>query len=217
VTLLAALAVVAASGVVLRWWPRRRYALGRSRTFPYFGVAALVVLALVLAVPGYLRHREEDRLSAVASQLVGSPATVHCQSAGAAFVDLGSELGYVRWQADGRPEHQTLIKHAPCRQLHDYLNSSKLHPSDDEVIAVHVLTHESMHMRGLTAEAEAECAAMQRDAETARLLGATANDAAALARRYWLLVYPRMPDAYRSSACRGGGGLDEHLPDAPWR
>jgi hypothetical protein len=84
------------------------------------------------------------------------------------------------------------------------------------VIAVHVLTHESMHMRGQPDEARAECEAMQRDAETAQLLGATPQEGLALARAYWLQDYPNMPDAYRSGDCVLNGSLDEHLPDPPW-
>jgi len=33
---------------------------------------------------------------------------------------------------------------------------------------------------------------------------------------YWRTVYPARPDGYRSSSCRPGGAMDEHLPDAPW-
>jgi hypothetical protein len=216
VTKLCVLAILAALAVSARWWVRRYDALGRPRTFPYLGVGLLVVLALGIAVPSYLRHREEDRLSLVATQLAGVQAKVHCQTIGAEMVDVGSELGWVRWGPDGVPEHQTLIKHGPCRALRAYLASSKQRPSDDEVIAVHVLTHESMHMRGLTAESAAECAAVQRDAMTARLLGADPAAASALAHRYWAQVYPQMPEDYRSGECTAGGTLDEHLPDAPW-
>jgi hypothetical protein len=73
-----------------------------------------------------------------------------------------------------------------------------------------------MHLAGHTDESVAECAAVQRDARTARLLGAAAGDALALAVRYWRAVYPAMPGGYRSAACRPGGAMDEHLPDAPW-
>jgi hypothetical protein len=65
-------------------------------------------------------------------------------------------------------------------------------------------------------KSDAECAAVQRDARAARLLGASPDDARALAVAYWRTVYPAMPDGYRSTACRPGGTLDEHLPDAPW-
>ena len=215
-TTLSVLCALAAVVVAGRWWTRRYDALGRPRSFPYLGVGLLVVVALGIAVPTYLRHREEDRLSTVATQLAGVHATVHCQTVGAELVDLGSELGWVRWGPDGKPEHQTLIKHGPCRALRSYLASSKQQPSDNQVIAVHVLTHESMHMRGLTDEAQAECAAVQRDAMTARLLGADPAAARALAVRYWTQMYPQMPDGYRTGECTTGGPLDERLPDAPW-
>ncbi|HJU00417.1 MAG TPA: hypothetical protein VJ966_04325, partial [Actinomycetes bacterium] len=61
-----------------------------------------------------------------------------------------------------------------------------------------------------------ECAAVQRDAHTARLLGAEPRAAAGLAAGYWREVYPLMPGGYRSEQCRPGGSLDERLADAPW-
>jgi hypothetical protein len=58
-----------------------------------------------------------------------------------------------------------------------------------------VLAHEAMHMAGLMREDTAECAAVQRDARAARLLGASPADARALALAYWRTVYPAMPTA----------------------
>lgn len=207
---------VGAAVLAARWWTTRVDALGRAKPFPYVSVGLLGVLAVTAVIPGYLRHREERSLAAVATRLVGAPATVRCQSLGQELVDLGSELGYVRFAANGVPERRTLIKRGPCKALNSYRHSDKRAPSDDQVIAVHVLTHESMHMRGLTDEAAAECAAIQRDELTAELLGAEEAEARQLARRYWLLDYPQMPDNYRSGGCTPGGAMDEHLPMSPW-
>jgi hypothetical protein len=88
--------------------------------------------------------------------------------------------------------------------------------ADHVVLAVRGLLYEAMHMAGHVDESAAECAAVQRDARTARLLGAPGGEARALAVSYWRTVYPAMPDGYRSSTCRPGGTMDEHLPDAPW-
>ena len=85
-----------------------------------------------------------------------------------------------------------------------------------QILAVHVLTHESMHMSGTTSEAVAECHAMQHDTAMAEDLGAPAAAAHALAVTYWHTVYPYMPDGYTSGDCKPGGALDLHLPDAPW-
>ena len=127
---------------------------------------------------------------------------MHCQTLGQAFVDAGNELGYVKWGPGGVPEHKTLIKHDQCGYLRAYLRSSKSHPSLDQVIAVHVLTHEDMHMSGITTESLAECAAVQRDARMAELLGADPTEALALARTYWREVYPQMSSDYITGELR---------------
>ncbi|MDQ1616514.1 MAG: hypothetical protein QOJ60_2453 [Actinomycetota bacterium] len=207
--------LVAAPLVALRWWVRRVDALGRRRRFPAVTVVVLLLFGIGLLVP-VVRHRElEDRLSTVASQLVGHPVRVHCQTVGQELLDAGAELGYVRFH-DGVPEPATLIKREQCHDITAYLQSNRGHPGLDEAVAVHVLTHESMHMAGISVESTAECEAVQRDAQTARLLGSSETDALTLARVYWQQAYPEMPPAYRTVDCRPGGPLDEHLPDAPW-
>lgn len=208
--------VAAAVLLAGRWTLRRRDGLGRARPFPTVSVVLLLGLGLAAAVPVVRHHRLESRLSAVASVLVGQPVRVHCQTTGAEMVDVGAELGWVSYGPDGRPEHATLIKHAQCGDLAAYLGSDHADPSDAEVVAVHVLSHEARHMAGTTSEALAECQAVQRDAETARLLGATDVQGAELARRYWRTVYPRMSADYVSGDCAGGGPWDERLPGAPW-
>ena len=199
-----------------RWLLRRTDGLGRPVRFPLVSVLVLVGLAGGLLVPVVRHHRLEQRLTAVASELAGTPVQVHCQTAGQEFVDLGEELGWVAYGPDGVPEHETLIKRGPCGDLSSYLGSDKSDPSRDQVIAVHVLSHEVRHMAGSTVEAEAECGAVQRDARAAELLGADPAQALRLARTYWVVVYPSMSEDYQSPECRPGGALDERLPGPPW-
>jgi hypothetical protein len=215
-TLVAVALAAGAAAAGAGWGRRRSDELGRPRPFPWVTVVGLAALALVAAVPGMVRAHQERRLGRAASVLAGARVAVRCQSLGGAFVDGGPELGYVRWRPDGTPETWALIKRDQCRDLAAYLRSDRHRPTRQQVIAVHVLTHEAMHLSGRLGEAAAECAAVQRDAETARLLGSPPADAAALAAAYWRELYPLMPDAYRSSDCRAGGALDEHLADAPW-
>lgn len=205
-----------AGGLAARWLLRPRDGLGRPKPFPVVSVVALALVGSGLLVPVVRHHRLEQRLTAVAADLVGAPVTVHCQTAGQEFVDAGAELGYVRWGQDGVPEHETLVKHAQCGDLAHYLGGVKDAPGQDEIVAVHVLTHEAMHMAGETDEAVAECEAVQRDARTAELLGATPEQARRLADAYYTIVFPRMPDEYRSDSCAPGGSLDERLPTSPW-
>jgi hypothetical protein len=206
---------VGAFGVLVHWGTHRRDALGRERDLPVIRVSALVLVAVLAAVPGAQRKVQERQLGKVASKLAERQVKVHCQSGAAAFVDAGSELGYVPFDAAGVPEPYTLIKREQCKQLKTY-GTHPGRPSIDEVIAVHVLTHEAMHMRGERNEELAECAALQRDALTAQALGASVAEAKSLARRYWMVVYPRMPEDYVTAACAPGGRLDEGLDSAPW-
>ncbi|GMA89212.1 hypothetical protein GCM10025868_44620 [Angustibacter aerolatus] len=98
-----------------------------------------------------------------------------------------------------------------------YLGGDRSRPTRDQVVAVHVLTHETRHVAGVTTENAAECGAVQRDAVTARLLGATAEQAVALARSHWTTTYPRMPDAYRDGGCAPGARWTSTWPRRPGR
>jgi hypothetical protein len=213
---LAQILLCGAFALAFRWGLHRTDSLGRPNRFPAVALALLLVPALLVGRPGVERRLEQRQLASAASELVGVKVSVHCQTAGEAFVDAGAELGYVKYDVDGVPEHKTLIKQGPCHDLRAYLHSSKAHPSADQILAVHILTHESMHMAGITNEARAECAAVQRDARMAELLGADPAEAHELARAYWVSVYPRMADDYVSGDCHAGGRLDERLPDPPW-
>jgi hypothetical protein len=208
--------LAAAMAVVSRWVLRRTDALGRPRRFPAASLVLLVVPAGVMSVPVWRHEQLQHRLGRVASQVAGLDVGVHCQTFGEEFVHAGTELGWVGFDADGQPDASTTITREPCGDLQSYLDHHGVTPTSDEVIAVHVLSHESRHLAGTRDEAKAECEAVQRDAETARLLGASARDARRLARLYWAVDYPTMPEAYRSVDCVPGGPWDEHLPDAPW-
>jgi len=205
---------LAALALLIRWLQQR--GIREHVPFPAISISSCVVLAVVATFPVVDRVTLESRLSHSSSTLLGMHVEVDCQTLTGSALDMGNELGYVKWGPDGIPEHKTLIKHQQCNDLHGYLNSSKQHPSAAQILAVHVLTHESMHMSGITSEAIAECDAMQHDAAMAEVMGAKPGAAHKLAVAYWLMVYPNMPDGYRSSDCRQGGSLDLHLPNAPW-
>lgn len=202
--------------VAVRWSVHRVDAIGRARGFPVVSVVLLVVPACVLAVPVWRHDRLEGRLGAAATVLVGHRVEVHCHTAGEEFVHVGAELGSVRFDEDGVPERRTTLVRRTCDALQSYLDGRGTRPAPEQVVAVHVLSHEARHLAGTTDEAHAECEAVQRDAAAARALGATAQDAHRLARLYWAVDYPGLPDAYRSGSCGPGGSWDEHLPDPPW-
>lgn len=209
-------AATLALGVSLRWVVTRVDGLGRTRPFPAISVVLAALVAGGSALP-VLRHaRLESRLAAAARALTGVEVEVSCQTLGQTWLDAHTEPGYVSVAPDGRPEHRTVISHETCNDLSAWLGSDRRDPGLEQVVAVHVLAHEAMHMAGTMDEARAECLAVQLDARLARALGDSPERSRELARRYYTQVFPRMPDAYRSAACVPGGALDEDLPDPPW-
>jgi hypothetical protein len=179
----------------------------------------LVLLALAIGFFGwreYTGRQLEDRLGKVASTLAMRPVGVKCQGTAAALVDAGAELGTVQFDQDGEPAGHTDLTHGVCDHLESYLGGHQALPSGDEVIAVHVLAHESYHLFGIIDEGRTECMSVQNTARTAELLGATPTEARSLAQRYWNEFYPRLPDEYRSSECHDGGGLDRHPASSDW-
>jgi len=214
---LAVAGVLSALLCAARWLLRgRRDALGGIVGFPKITVMILLVLSAAAAYPGVARRHTEDRLGKVASAIAGTSVQVTCQTMSGAALDSGAEAGYVNWGPDGEPERVAHIKWEQCKLLRAYMRSDKRHPSPAQYSAVHVLTHEAVHTSGVKSESLTECKAVQRDATTARLLGASDHDARTLARLYWLGVYPQMPADYRDAGCGPGGALDEHLPTSPW-
>lgn len=85
-----------------------------------------------------------------------------------------------------------------------------------KLVAVHVLTHEAMHLAGVIDESEAECFAVQADAYVTRRLGATPTFARSIAREYLVYYYPSQDRRYRSAECRDGGALDLFPARAGW-
>jgi hypothetical protein len=215
-TWLSLLAGVSAVVVTVRWAGARTDALGRTRGFPSVAVGLLVVLMAVCGVPVLRHHLLESRLEKALSALVGQRVGVRCQTLSQTWLDAHTELGYVRVDAQGVPESRTVISKEACDHAASWLSAQRAKPTTEQAIGVHVLTHEAMHMAGTLDEARAECAAVQRDARLAVLLGADRAQAGRLARTYWLVEYNRLPEPYRSAECGPGRSLDEHLEDPPW-
>ena len=190
-----------------------RHVMGHKHTIL---IPALLLPALFMGWQEWQFRQDEAQFSAVATRIAGRDVKVECQRFTGALVDATSEAGYVPFDADGNPADTGRIERDTCNDLRDWLHSDKSDPPLKQVIAVHVLGHESFHLAGIHDEAETECAAMQDIDDVAQQLGATAEQARSLATRYANEVYPRMPDNYRSNECVDGGTLDEAPDDTTW-
>lgn len=161
-------------------------------------------------------HRLENRLGKVATELAGRPTQVNCETF------LESWIPKYIW-AEGYVFHGSptlFLRHGVCRRLTEVMDApepqNRFHST-----AVVTLAHEAMHVRGTINEAQTECAAIQRAARTAMLLGVPEALAHELARAYWEVQYLQIRQAsaispYYSIECRSKGVLDEGLPFPPW-
>jgi len=195
----------------------------------------LVLLVLVAALAGlflFQKHSkaaEESRLAVIASEIARRPVTIHCQGAVGEALDVTAEAGSVEFDTSGRPADVADIKRKACQRLQDFpkaRTSAKFacldRPSTcdasvvNDAIALDVLAHESWHLEGSQNEAVTECYAEQTVGFVATKLGSDDVQARGLARLVHLLVYPRMPDEYRSAECRDGGALDLRRDSSAW-
>jgi hypothetical protein len=186
-----------------------------------------LVLVLLLAGPwaleAHARSGTQRTLGAVASQLAGRPVSVRCQSLLADLLSNNVHTGEVQFDAAGRPADSTWLTRATCGRLHRFISS---HGSDLECLktenwaafqwsaphdacvdkaaavgeAVITLAHESMHLRGIGSESEAQCGAERLATQTVELLGGDPATGPLLERlaRAW---NPLMPTEYQAPSC----------------
>ena len=195
----------------------------------------LVLLVLVAALAGlflFQKHSkaaEESRLAVIAGEIARRPVTIHCQGAVGQALDVSAEAGWVEFDSSGRPADVADVKRKVCQRLQDFpkaRTSAKFSCLDtpsrcdasvvNDAIALDVLAHESWHLEGTQNESVTECYAEQTVGFVATKLGSDDVQARRLARLVHLLVYPRMPDEYRSPDCRDGGPLDLRRGSPAW-
>ena len=169
----------------------------------------MVILLILALLPTSVFEIRFQILQNIGSSVVAqishkAQGHLRCERLSETWLDASQNAGEVYWD---NPTEANL-KYTQCENLFAYITGDKTNPSLDEVIAVHVLTHESVHVSGNRVEALTECAAMQKDSLTAQLLGATKTEGDRLSFTYYAMVYPNMPANYTSADCHTGGKLD---------
>jgi hypothetical protein len=193
----------------------------------------LAIAVLLVGGVAFVMHERksalEARLGAVATQLGSRHVHVRCQSFAGNLLDVGSEAGFVRFDASGVPYDWTELKKPICDALKRYphdlrsaaygcvlANAECPQRIWDDVLAVHTLAHEVWHLHGITSEARTECNALQTTAQAAELFGADPRAAQATAAYALVHFYPLLPDDYRMADCVNGGPYDLRPADPVW-
>jgi hypothetical protein len=183
-------------------------------------IAVLLVVAGALSALGFARHeqriRQQDQLSAIASDLAGRKVGVRCPSFLAGLVDVHGEAGRVAFDGQGRPANHTDLSPETCKALRrlDRVDFTCIERRScdfnqfDAAWAAHTLAHEAFHLRGYQDEGITECYALQNTAFVAERLGVPTRQAKEI--QQWLYVrgYPNEPTDYQSPGCTDGGPLD---------
>lgn len=182
------LLLLALVALLVRWyWTGRR---------PTAMLTFLVVLTVLLGWFEFRWQQTEAAANRGAAVVAGEEsAGIRCQRLSETLFWARSAIGYVGVDQEGNPE-EALLTYEVCTALRSWLESDKAAPSRDEVIAVHVVSHEAAHLTGEFNEAIAECLALKYDADVAVAMGATREQAEALAFTYRVEVYPTLRSEY---------------------
>jgi len=182
-------------------------------------IAAAIVLPLA-AFGWHLRAERihiEQRASAAASMVAGRSVKVHCPGQLKRRFIKEIHDGEVMFSG-GRPADETNVTARVCDGIGRLLDKGAALDlsclqldtcsKDDTAVAygVAVLTHESVHMRGVMDEAATECQAVSRSASVAHALGASPQAAAFIADWQFSVADDQLPEQYQTTAdCRRPG------------
>jgi hypothetical protein len=167
-----------------------------------------LLLSLVAFTAGYFEvaHHLRQQLATEALEVLSEADGVraNCERFSEELFNLSQYQGYVYY--DG--SNVAHLRRNLCHDLWDYAHGGQANPSDDQILAVHVVGHEAQHINDIRSEAVAECNAVQLNHLIAEELGATPDEARELQRLYFEKTYPRQRNNYISGQCREGGDLD---------
>jgi hypothetical protein len=164
-------------------------------------------LAFLLHLGADAQARPADpQLSAIAGGLAGRSVTIRCEGLSGVLTDPRGESGRTEFIGD-RPVSVSYLQEGICQTLHAYARSPKdcLLPCErplEVAWSLNTLAHESYHLAGIRNEARTECAALHAIGFVARSLGASPEQAGALAAYSFAQLPRRMPPEYSSAACR---------------
>lgn len=166
---------------------------------------ALIVLSVLLLLFGGLEARWQYfqwRGSEVVKAVSGNPnGTLECQRMLPSFFDMDSaSLAGKVSSLDPNVAH---LKNGQCNEIFWWMQSGSPDTvSGKQIVALHVLTHESVHVSGQFSESIAECTALQRDPLAVTTLGGSNEVAHVVQSEYFKQVFPNLSDAYKLKDCK---------------
>ena len=189
------------------WWkPRQNREKLSSHRYAkaQIPVKLVVALSVLLVVIGGSEARWQFlqySASSALKEVTGNPnARLQCQRLSESWIDMDS--GSIEGKVNSNDVNTANLKYRQCNDLFMWMQSwDKSSPSQAQMMAIHVLTHEGVHTTGQFNEAITECTAVQRDPMMTKALGGSEETGLALQKKYFETVYPKMPPTYLLSGC----------------
>lgn len=167
-----------------------------------FPVISVCLCSILLGIFGWQELRWQNvqmqGTKAVKQVSLNEEGYLRCQRLSEALFDIHtSQRGSVSF---GKPK-EAVVNYEECLELRSWLESGKETATPVQMQAIHVLTHEAVHVSGEYNEAVTECTAINRDTIAATALGASKSFAQELPIRYFEDYFPRMSSSYRLEGC----------------
>lgn len=174
--------------------------LVKKNQFNWFMIPLVSLLFLPLGIMEFRWSLMEAKLGTVVSEISGKKSgTVHCQRLSEAFFDTKvSVAGHV---SSDNP-NTAIVNYEQCQQIFSWMEHGKKAPNEEQLKAIHVFTHEAVHVSGEFNEAVTECTAINRDHLTVKALGGSEDDGHKMASEYYETVWPKMPKEYILAGCK---------------
>ncbi|TXG76138.1 hypothetical protein E6P97_04140 [Patescibacteria group bacterium] len=165
-----------------------------------YRVFAVVFTLACFALPAYLEFRIQFAnayASSMTRKVVGNNEVhARCQRGLADMLEIKS-ISYAGW-VEGKPgTKRSNLTSQICGHLISWVLSDKQHASRDQLIALHVVIHEAVHLTGEYSEAETEYKTTEYFEGVVVSMGASQSEAKRMNDYYKSEVNPHMPEAYR--------------------
>lgn len=163
---------------------------------------SLSLCGLLLAIVGWQeiqwQNMQAKGSEAVRAVSLNKEGYLKCQRFSEAFFDIHTtRAGSV---SSARP-NEAIVNYEQCLDLQNWLGGNKASGTPKQIQALHVLTHEAVHVAREHNEAITECTAINRDHITASTLGASKKFAQEVPQRYYTEFFPQMSSSYRLEGC----------------
>lgn len=170
----------------------------REKTYLLFpGILGIFIVILGIGEARWLtlENMGSETVRAVSSNPEGY---LNCQRLSQGIGDASVTLkGYVK----GAQPNEANLKYSVCQELFSWLQSDRKTITDDQLLAVHVLVHESFHVAGDYNETSTECKTEVALPGVLKEMGAPEHIVASVPAFYEEKVRPYLGSEYKAAPC----------------